>query len=102
MPSLPSKTGAEISPVQSAKLPGKRPGMQHSQSVPSTLGPSKQKLVDRAIKARLYFLRKSGPNKFLIGGDSPDSRFHVTIGPQVSVVNSRLSMTLSLLESVIA
>ncbi len=57
--------------------------MQHSQSVPNPLDSSKQKLVDRAIKARLYFLRKSGPNKFLIGGDSPDSRFHVTIGPQV-------------------
>ncbi len=60
--------------------------MLHSQSVPHRLDPARQKLVDRAIKARLYFLRKSGPSRFLIGGDSPDSRFHVTIGPQVSNV----------------
>ena len=62
-------------------------GMLHpSVSVPGTaqqLDSQRQRLVDRAIKARLYLLRQSGPNRFLIGGDSPDSRFHVTIGPQV-------------------
>ena len=47
------------------------------------LDPIKQKLVDRAIKARLYLLHQSGPNRFLVGGDALDSRFHVTIGPQV-------------------
>ena len=49
------------------------------------LDPAKQKLVERAIKARLYLLYKSGPNRFLVGGDVPDSRFYVTIGPQVCV-----------------
>ena len=65
----------------------KKPGILHpSVSVPGTaqqLDSQRQRLVDRAIKARLYLLRQSGPNRFLIGGDSPDSRFHVTIGPQV-------------------
>ena len=67
----------------------KKPGILHpSVSVPGTaqqLDSQRQRLVDRAIKARLYLLRQSGPNRFLIGGDSPDSRFHVTIGPQVCV-----------------
>ena len=40
-------------------------------------------MIERATKARLYLLHQSGPNKFLIGGDALDSRFHVTIGPQV-------------------
>ena len=50
---------------------------------PQHLDPARQKMLERANKARLYFLRQSGPNKFLIGGDSYDSRFHVNIGPQV-------------------
>lgn len=52
------------------------------------LDPIKQKLVDRAIKARLYLLRQSGPTRFLVGGDAPDSRFHITIGPQAGFVTS--------------
>ena len=90
------KTGDSTSPVQvhrqsSQVMPAKRHPVltsQHSQPAPPAqhkLDPAKQKLVDRAIKARLYYLRKSGPSRFLIGGDSPDSRFHVTIGPQVSI-----------------
>lgn len=42
------------------------------------------RLIERATKARLYLLHQIGPNRFLIGGDSLDSRFHVTIGSQVS------------------
>ena len=55
---------------------------------PQQLDPIKQKLVDRAIKARLYLLRQSGPTRFLVGGDAPDSRFHITIGPQVGFMTS--------------
>lgn len=51
---------------------------------PQHLDPARQRMMDRAIKARLYFLRRIGPNKFLIGGDSLESRFHVNIGPQVT------------------
>ena len=65
----------------------KKPGAFHpSVSVPGTaqqLESQRQRLVDRTTKARLYLLRQTGPNRFLIGGDSPNSRFHVTIGPQV-------------------
>ncbi len=93
LPSIPPKGGGDTSPAQQVKLTSnKRPSMLHSQSMPHPhqLDPARQKLVDRAIKARLYFLRKSGPNRFLIGGDSPDSRFHVTIGPQVSMLQCLL------------
>ena len=41
--------------------------------------------VERAKRAtRLYLLQQSGPNSFLIGGDSPDHKFRVMIGPQVN------------------
>ena len=43
------------------------------------------RLIERATKARLYLLHQIGPNRFLIGGDSLDSRFHVTIGSQVMI-----------------
>lgn len=36
------------------------------------------------MRARLYLLQQSGPNSFLIGGDSPDHKFRVMIGPQVN------------------
>ena len=39
--------------------------------------------VEKARRARLYLLQQTGPNSFLIGGDSPDHKFRVMIGPQV-------------------
>lgn len=36
------------------------------------------------MRARLYLLQQIGPNSFLIGGDSPDNKYRVFIGPQVS------------------
>ncbi|XP_038075292.1 mitogen-activated protein kinase kinase kinase 1-like [Patiria miniata] len=41
-----------------------------------------QKRVERALHARLYLLQQSGPNSFVIGGDSPSHKYKVTIGPQ--------------------
>jgi mitogen-activated protein kinase kinase kinase 1 len=35
------------------------------------------------MRARLYLLQQIGPNSFLIGGDSPDNKYRVFIGPQV-------------------
>ena len=65
----------------------KKPALASYVSVPilppQHLDGNRQRMLERANKARLYFLRQSGPNKFLIGGDSYDSRFHVNIGPQV-------------------
>lgn len=35
------------------------------------------------MRARLYLLQQVGPNSFLVGGDSPDNKYRVFIGPQV-------------------
>jgi len=42
------------------------------------------KMVEKVMKARLYLLQQTGPNSFLIGGDSPDHKYRVIIGPQVT------------------
>lgn len=41
--------------------------------------------IEKVQRARLYLLQQNGPNSFLIGGDSPDHKFRVIIGPQVSL-----------------
>ena len=66
-----------------------QPGLyKRAQSVATTsyatAEAARLRLIERATKARLYLLHQIGPNRFLIGGDSLDSRFYVTIGPQVS------------------
>ncbi|KAM3938244.1 mitogen-activated protein kinase kinase kinase 1 isoform 2-T2 [Leptodactylus fuscus] len=38
--------------------------------------------VNKVMRARLYLLQQIGPNSFLIGGDSPDNKYRVFIGPQ--------------------
>ncbi|XP_075594969.1 mitogen-activated protein kinase kinase kinase 1-like [Balearica regulorum gibbericeps] len=38
--------------------------------------------VNKVMQARLYLLQQIGPNSFLIGGDSPDNKYRVFIGPQ--------------------
>jgi len=45
---------------------------------------SRLKLVEKAMRARLYLLEQPGPNIFLVTGDSNENRFRVTVGPQVS------------------
>lgn len=45
-----------------------------------------KKQVPKVLKARLYLLQQPGPNSFLIGGDSPDHKYKVIIGPQVTIV----------------
>ena len=44
-----------------------------------------KKRVERALHARLFLLSQIGPNSFLIGGDSPDHKYKVTIGSQVRI-----------------
>ncbi|CAL1547578.1 unnamed protein product [Lymnaea stagnalis] len=41
-----------------------------------------KKRIERVQRARLYLLQQTGPNSFLIGGDSPDHKYRVIIGPQ--------------------
>ncbi|XP_074667151.1 mitogen-activated protein kinase kinase kinase 1-like isoform X1 [Strix aluco] len=38
--------------------------------------------VNKVMQARLYLLQQIGPNSLLIGGDSPDNKYRVFIGPQ--------------------
>ncbi|XP_036894446.1 mitogen-activated protein kinase kinase kinase 1 [Sturnira hondurensis] len=38
--------------------------------------------VSKVMRARLYLLQQIGPNSFLVGGDSPDNKYRVFIGPQ--------------------
>ena len=69
-----------------SNVPGKR---VPSPSMPSEVGPvssgdSVKKRVEKVMKARLYLLQQMGPNSFLIGGDSPDHKYRVIIGQQVS------------------
>ena len=45
---------------------------------------SRQKVVEKAMRARLYLLENPGPSIFLVTGDSNESRYRVTVGPQVS------------------
>ena len=42
-----------------------------------------KKTVQKAMRARLYLLNQSGPLTFLVGGDSPEHKYRVTIGKQV-------------------
>ena len=42
-----------------------------------------QRRVAKVQKARLYLLQQMGPNSFMVGGDSPDHKYKVIIGPQV-------------------
>lgn len=88
------------SPVGSPKLsraPSPRPGRHSSPSLSTRRGSSPQrqqsflelaehvlkKRVQRALHARLYLLQKTGPNSFLVGGDSPEHKYKVKIGEQV-------------------
>uniref|UniRef100_A0A8B9RV42 M3K1 kinase n=1 Tax=Accipiter nisus TaxID=211598 RepID=A0A8B9RV42_9AVES len=49
----------------------------------SPYGPEEtNRRVNKVMRARLYLLQQIGPNSFLIGGDSPDNKYRVFIGPQ--------------------
>ena len=53
-------------------------------TVPGVPQGSRLKVVEKAMRARLYLLEHPGPNIFLVTGDSNENRFRVTVGPQVS------------------
>ncbi|XP_071952558.1 mitogen-activated protein kinase kinase kinase 1-like isoform X2 [Antedon mediterranea] len=46
-----------------------------------------RKRVEKALHARLYLLHQIGPKCFLIGGDSPDHKYKVVVGPQTCSCN---------------
>ncbi|XP_077981126.1 mitogen-activated protein kinase kinase kinase 1-like [Glandiceps talaboti] len=49
---------------------------------PVLTGEEARKKVEKVLRARLYLLQQNGPNSFTIGGDAPDNKFKVIIGPQ--------------------
>ncbi|KAL9951014.1 hypothetical protein ACROYT_G043600 [Oculina patagonica] len=76
------------SPPTRRRTPGNSPSNSVSFSFPRSSSPIPEvstefkRKVEKAMRARLYLLQQSGPNSFLIGGDSPDHKFRVMIGPQ--------------------
>ena len=64
------------------------PGGGRRAASPSALEPAVMEAVRRRVRrvqqARLYLLQQPGPNSFLVGGDSPEHKYRVVIGPQVS------------------
>ena len=85
--SLPPYSSTTPSITTAVSRPAQSNFYKRAQSVAvtsyATAEAARQRLIERATKARLYLLHRIGPNRFLIGGDSLDSRFYVTIGPQV-------------------
>lgn len=83
--SLPVKVP---SPPTRRRTPGNSPSNSLSFSFPRSSSPvydtpnEVKRKVEKAMRARLYLLQQTGPNSFLIGGDSPDHKFRVMIGPQ--------------------
>ncbi|KAK3781023.1 hypothetical protein RRG08_046327 [Elysia crispata] len=76
----PSSSFRHANPNTSA-IPGRRTNSQQNIEV-STNTDLTKKRIERVQRARLYLLQQTGPNSFLIGGDSPDHKYRVIIGPQ--------------------
>lgn len=83
------------SPPTRRRTPGNSPNNSGSFHFPRSGSPVSEvsndfkRKVEKAMRARLYLLQQTGPNSFLIGGDSPDHKFRVMIGPQVSCSRER-------------
>ena len=70
----------------SPQLSGRRaqsPIVHHASDVVNLSQDMARRKVEKVMKARLYLLQQTGPNSFLVGGDSPNHKFKVIIGPQV-------------------
>lgn len=83
------------SPPTRCRTPGNSPNnsgpflFPRSGSPVSEVSNDFKRKVEKAMRARLYLLQQTGPNSFLIGGDSPDHKFRVMIGPQVRCSDQR-------------
>uniref|UniRef100_F7E5H2 Mitogen-activated protein kinase kinase kinase 1 n=2 Tax=Ornithorhynchus anatinus TaxID=9258 RepID=F7E5H2_ORNAN len=91
-PSVPSRTVKSESPGVRRKRASPVP-FQSGRITPPRRAPSPDgfspyspeetnRRVNKVMRARLYLLQQIGPNSFLIGGDSPDNKYRVFIGPQ--------------------
>lgn len=85
------------SPPTRRRTPGNSPSNSLCFSFPRSSSPvydapnEVKRKVEKAMRARLYLLQQTGPNSFLIGGDSPDHKFRVMIGPQVQCIHDLLN-----------
>ena len=85
------------SPPTRRRTPGNSPSNSLCFSFPQSSSPvydapnEVKRKVEKAMRARLYLLQQTGPNSFLIGGDSPDHKFRVMIGPQVQCIHDLLN-----------
>ncbi|KAM8960224.1 mitogen-activated protein kinase kinase kinase 1 isoform 2-T2 [Pelodytes ibericus] len=80
-PESPGVKRRGISPIPSGRLtPPRRAPSPDGFSPYSPEETSRR--VNKVMRARLYLLQQIGPNSFLIGGDSPDNKYRVFIGPQ--------------------
>ena len=79
-----------VQPFPQLPLPSKLPVASSTVSRQS----SRQRTVEKAMRARLYLLEQPGPNTFLVTGDSNESRFRVIVGTQVSSLMGTLTICL--------
>lgn len=77
--------------TRSPSIPPSRPSSPGSNSArrpasPGALDPALLEAVKARVRrvqqARLYLLQQTGPNSFLVGGDSPEDKYRIVIGPQ--------------------
>jgi len=86
VPMSPKFPTNPVQPFPQPPPPSKLPVALSTASRGSMSQSSRQRTVEKAMRARLYLLEQPGPNTFLVTGDSNESRFRVTVGSQVSIL----------------
>jgi len=81
---VPMSPKYPTNPVQSFPQPLPPSKLPVASSRGSVSQSSRQRTVEKAMRARLYLMEQPGPNTFLVTGDSNEIRFKVTVGTQVS------------------
>ena len=70
-------------PVPVSALPSPGAALQHT-GVKAQQAQNFAARTEKALKTRLYLMRKTGPATFMVSGDNLEIKYRVTIGPQVS------------------
>nr|CAB3263621.1 mitogen-activated protein kinase kinase kinase 1-like [Phallusia mammillata] len=74
--------GRNASPKGRNPSPNRRPPSPNTDGISPYSPEVTAKKISRVLKARLYLLQQNGPNSFRIGGDSPEHKYLVIVGPQ--------------------
>eukprot|EP00794_Sanderia_malayensis_P007875 gene7873-8725_t len=77
----PTFSNRKRSPSPKSLPSGRNPSLTDTQ-LDNDMANKLRKVVQKAMRARLYLLHQVGPLTFLIGGDSPEHKYKVTIGKQ--------------------